>query len=100
MLHQAGESDHDLAAMRVVCAHATEPQAVLLRAVEHGEFLFRNESVALAPREAHGVAVSLEVQEQFGSIVVFPRACVDSTAPKPDDKRKMLDADRTLILTR
>src|SRR4051794_12950301 len=30
MLHQAREGDHDLAAMRIVCAHATKPQAVFL----------------------------------------------------------------------
>ena len=38
VVHHAGEVGDDLAAFGVVAAHAAEPQAILLRAVEDGEF--------------------------------------------------------------
>src|SRR5882724_6571433 len=38
--HHLRERGHDLAAPRVVRAHAAEPQAIFLAAVEDGQFLF------------------------------------------------------------
>jgi hypothetical protein len=39
VVHDAGEVGDDLAAFGVVAAHAAEPEAILLRAVEDGQFL-------------------------------------------------------------
>ena len=59
--HDGCERSDDLAATRVVGAHAAEPEAVLLGTVEDGELLFGDEFVALSLREAHGVAVAFKI---------------------------------------
>ena len=41
VVHDAGEVGDDLAAVGIVAAHAAEPEAVLLRAVEDGEAWLR-----------------------------------------------------------
>ena len=91
------ERRHNLAALGVVAAHAAHPKGVLLGAVEEGEFEFLDEFVALRGGEAHGVAVTFEVEEEFAAVVVFPGAGVDDAAAEADDYRQMFDADRALV---
>ena len=69
MLHDAGEVGDDLAALGIVAAHAAEPEAVLLRAVEDGEGLLLDKFVALGGGEAEGVAVFFEGEEELGAVV-------------------------------
>ena len=98
VLHDAGEVGDDLAALGVVAAHAAEPEAVLLRAVEDGEGLFLDEFVALHGAEAEGVAVLFEGEEELGAVVVLPGAGVGRAAAQADDDGHVLDADRALVL--
>ena len=96
MPQHAGEGDDDFAALRVVRAHAAQPQAVFLRAVIDGKLVLRDELVALGRGEAERVAVALQVEEELGAVIVFPLAGVHRAAPQADDHRQMLDANRTL----
>ena len=91
---------HDLAPLRIVRAHAAEPQAVFLRAVEDRKFLFLDEFSRSLAAKAERVAVALEVQKQFGAVVVFPLARVHRAAAQADDDRQVLDADGTLVFAR
>ncbi len=100
MAHHLREGGYDLAALRIVAAHAAEPQAIFLRAVEDGELLFRDKFVALGGGEAERVAVALQVQEELGAVVVFPLAGVDCAAAQADDHRQVLHADGALKLAR
>src|SRR5579883_505978 len=50
--HHSGERSDDLPALWIVAAHASQPQTVFLGSVEDREFLFLNELLALARREA------------------------------------------------
>ena len=61
----ARQGQHDFAALRVVCAHAAQPEAVLLGAVEEGEGLFGDELVAFGGWKAERVAGFFE-GEGFG----------------------------------
>src|SRR5262249_5601235 len=77
MLHHPSERRDDLAPSRIVSAHASQPQEVLLRAVERREVLLRDEFVALAGAETERVAVLLQRKEQLGAVIVLPLAGVD-----------------------
>ncbi len=98
MVHDAGEVGHDLAAVRVVGAHAAEPEAVLLRAVEDGQRGAGDEFVALGGGQAEGVAGPFQREEELGAVGVLPRAGVGGAAAQADDDGQVLDADRALVL--
>ena len=98
VLHDAGKVGYDLAALGVKAAHAAQPEAVLLRAVEDGEALLGNEFIALHGAEPEGVALAFEGEEELGAIGVFPGSGVDGSAAETDDDGEMLDADRALEL--
>ncbi len=100
VVHDAGEVGDDLAALGVVGAHAAQPQAVFLRAVEEGELLPLDELVAFGGAEAECVGAALEGEEEFGAVVVFPCAGVDRAAAQADEDGEVLDADRALELAR
>jgi hypothetical protein len=72
MLHHPRKTRDDLATLRIVRAHAAQPQTVFLRAVENRKLLLLDEFVALAGTEPERVAVALERQEQLGAVIVFP----------------------------
>ena len=55
VIHHAGEVGDDLAALGIVSAHAAEPQAVFLGAVEDGELLLLDKFVALGGAHAECV---------------------------------------------
>ena len=82
--------------LRIVGAHAAEPEAVFLRAVEDGKLLLLDELVALGGAEAQRVAVAFEREKELGAVIVFPCAGVHGAAPQADDDGQMLDADRAL----
>jgi len=94
----ARQGQHRLAALRVVCAHAAEPQAVGLRAVVNRQPILLDETQALAGGEAESVPGALQVQEQPGAVFVLPLAGVYGGAPQSHDRRQVLDAHRTLKL--
>jgi hypothetical protein len=94
----ARQGEHRLAALRVVCAHAAEPEAVRLGSVVNRQAIFLDEVLALAGGEIEGVAVPLKVPEQPGAVLVLPLAGVHGGAPEADDHRQVLDAHRTLKL--
>jgi hypothetical protein len=96
--HDAGEVGDDLAALGVVAAHAAEPEAVLLGAVEDGEGLLRDELVALHRAETEGVSGLLEGEEELGAVGVLPDAGVGGAAAEADEDGQVLDADRALEL--
>ncbi len=96
--HDAGEVGDDLAAVGIVGAHAAEPKAVLLGAIEDGQVGSGNEFVALGCGQAEGVAGFFECQEELGAVGIFPRAGVCGSAAQADDNGQVLDADRTLVL--
>ena len=96
VVHHAGEVGDDFAAFGVVSAHAAEPEAIFLRAVEDGELLFLDELVALESADAEGIDAAFESEEELGAVIVFPRAGVDRAAAQADDDGEMLDADRAL----
>src|SRR5208337_1413005 len=90
--------NNHLAAPWVVAAHAAQPQAILLAAVEDGQPGLLNELVALAGGQAQGVRAALQSQEELGAVVVRPGAGVDRAAAQADEDGKMLDAHRALEL--
>ena len=96
MAHDAGEVGDNLAAVGVVGAHAAQPEAVLLRAVEEGQPGAGDELVALGGGQAEGVAGSLQCQKQFRPVGVLPRAGVGGAAAQADQYGQVLDADRAL----
>src|ERR1035437_3012024 len=96
----ARQRQYRLAALRIVCAHAAEPEAVFLRAVVIRQAILLNELLPLAGGEPQGVAGALQVEEQPGAVIVLPPARVDRAAPQSDDDRQMLYAHRTLELAR
>src|SRR5215472_3131571 len=98
--HHGGERCDNLPALRVVSAHASQPQTILLAAVKDGQFLFLNELVALGGGEAQRVSIAFQIQEQLGSIVVFPFTGVYRAAPQADDYGEMLHPDGALEFTR
>ena len=63
MIHHAREGSDDLAAARIVRAHAAEPQAIFLRAVEDRKLLLLDEFVAFRGAEAERVAVAFQRQK-------------------------------------
>ena len=85
---------------RIVRAHAAEPQAVLLRAVEDGQRILLDKFVALRRAHAQRVAAAFERQKELGSVIVLPCAGVDRAAPQADDDGHVLDAHRALELAR
>src|SRR5262249_10163483 len=98
MLHHTREARDDLAALRIVGTHATQPQTVFLRAIEDRKLLLLDELVALRCTETERVAVALQRQEQLGAVVVVPLTGVHRAAPQPDDHRQVLYTHRALIL--
>src|SRR5579884_57951 len=93
----ARECQHDLAALRIVSAHAAEPQAVFLRAVVEGQLVLLDEFLALGGGEPESVAVALQIEEELGAVVVLPLAGVHRAAPQANDYGQVLDADRALV---
>src|ERR1017187_9011378 len=85
VIQNAREVGHDLAALRIVGAHASQPQAVLLRPVKDGQRRLLDKLVALRCGHAQRVAASLQGQEELGAVVVFPRAGVHRAASQADD---------------
>jgi len=96
MAHDAGEVGDNLATVGVVGAHAAEPEAVLLRAVEDRQRGAGDELVALGGGQAEGVAGFFEREEELGAVGVLPRAGVGGAAAQADEDREVLDADRAL----
>ena len=94
--HDAGEVGDDLAAVRVVGAHAAEPEAVFLGAVEDGELGAGDELVAFGGGQAESVAGFLQCEEELGAVGVLPCAGVGGAATQADDDGQVLDAHRTL----
>src|SRR3954453_15336658 len=99
MLHYGCERHDDFTAARIVRSHAAKPEAVLLRAVENRKLLLGDKLVALGLREAHCIAIALEIEEELCTVIVFPRTRIHSAAAQPDNHREVLDAYRALILT-
>src|SRR5579883_289349 len=93
----ARERKHNLAALRIVCPHAAEPEAVFLRAVVKRQLVLLDEFLALGGGEAESVPVALQIEEQLGAVVVLPLPGVDRAAPQADDHGQVLDADRALV---
>src|SRR6185503_14278663 len=93
-LHQR---DDNVTTLRIVRAHAPQPEAVLLRAVEDWKPGLLDELVALGRREAHGISIALEIQEELGAVLVLPLARVHCSTPQTDDDRQVLDSDRALV---
>ena len=100
MRHHAGEVGDDLAAVGIVAAHAAEPEAIFLCAVEDRQPGAGDELVAFGGGQAERVAGFLQREEQLGAVGVFPRAGVGGAAAQPDDDGQVLDADGTLELAR
>jgi hypothetical protein len=100
MLHHAGEGGDDLAALRIVSAHAAQPETVLLGAVENRKLFFGDELVAFGRAESQRIAIAFEGEKQLGAVAVFPLAGVHRAAAEPYDDRKVFDADRALIFAR
>ena len=94
--HDAGEVGDDLAGVGVVAAHAAEPEAVLLGAVEDGEGGAGDELVALGGGQAEGVAGAFEGEEELGAVGVLPGAGVGCAAAQADEDGEVLDADGAL----
>ena len=66
MLHaRDAERGDDFAALRIVGAHAAEPQAVLLRAVEDRELLLLDELVALACEKPSALPLRSRLRNSF-----------------------------------
>ena len=61
--HDAGEIGDDFAAFGIVSAHAAQPEAVFLGAVEDRKLLLVDEFLALGGGEAQGVAVAFQIEE-------------------------------------
>src|SRR6185437_2579650 len=97
MTHDGCKRANNFSAARIVRAHAPEPEAVFLAPIENWEFLFGYELVALGLREAHGVAVPLQIQEKLGAVVVLPCSGVDRAAAQANDHGQMLNPDRALV---
>ena len=85
MPHHAREGGDDLAALRIVGAHAAEPQAIFLGAVEDRQLFLGDELVALGRAEAERVAVAFEREKQLGAVAVLPLAGVHRAAAQADD---------------
>src|SRR5579872_7549795 len=83
--------------MRIISAHAAQPQAVFLAAVENGQLVFLDEFLPFARRKTQGVAIALQRQKEFRAVLVLPFAGIDGAAPQPNDLREMLDSYRTGI---
>ena len=100
MIDDAGEVGDNLASVGIVRAHAAEPQAVLLSAVEDGQLGVGDELVPLGCGQAERVAGLFQREEQLGAVGVFPRTRVGRSAPQTDDNRQVLNADRALVFAR
>src|SRR6516162_1706326 len=94
----AHECQHDFAALRIIGAHAAQPQAVFLGGVVERQRIRFDEFLAFAPRQAQRIAVALEVEEKLGAVLVLPLSSVHGAAPQPDDHGQVLNADRALEL--
>src|SRR5438128_602011 len=99
MPQHGNQRQDNVTALRIVRTHASQPKAILLRAVVKGKLALLQELLPLARGEAHRIAVAFQVEEQRGSIVVLPFAGVHRSAPQPDDDGDVLDSHRTLVLT-
>ena len=97
--HDLDEAADDLAAFGVVAAHAAEPEAVFLGAVEDGQLLFLNKLIAFKSAQAERVGVAFEGVEELAAVLVVPLAGVGGAAPEADDDGDVFDADRALELT-
>src|SRR5665213_508213 len=100
MSHYARKRRDDLAALRIVGAHAAQPQAIFLSTVKYRKFLLLNEFVALGGAEAERVPVTFERQKQLGAVFVLPLAGVYRAAAQSDDDGHMFDADGALEFAR
>src|SRR5437660_12546440 len=89
----------DLTALRIVRAHAPQPEAIFLRAVINGQLVPLQEFLPIAGGEAHRIPITFEVEEKFGPVVVLPLACVHGPAPQADDDWHMLNPYWALLLT-
>ena len=86
--------------MRVVGAHAAEPETILLGSVEDGERGAGDELVALGGGQAERVAGFLQREEELGAVGVLPGAGVGGAAAQADEDGQVLDADGALVLAR
>src|SRR5215471_9828471 len=84
--------------MRVICAHATQPQAVRLRSVVNRQLMPFNEFLTLARGETQRVTVSLQGQKQLGSVFVLPFASINGATAQAHDDRQVLNSHGTRIL--
>src|SRR6185369_5271012 len=82
----------------IVRAHASQPETIFLRAVVNGKLALLDKLLPLARGETHRVSVTLQVEEQLGSVLVFPLTRVHRPAPQADDDRDVLNPHRTLFL--
>jgi hypothetical protein len=57
----ARQRQHDFAALRIVRAHAAQPEAIFLRAVVNRQLVFLDEFLPLAGGESQRIAVALQV---------------------------------------
>ena len=64
VVHDAGEVGDDFAALGVVAAHAAEPEAIFLCAVEDGELLLLDEFVALGCARGRGRCCRVRERER------------------------------------
>ena len=98
MAHDAGKVGDDLSALGIERAHAAQPKAVLLASVEEGEPGVGDELISLRRRQAEGVALLFQREEEAGAVPVVPRSGVDGSAAEADEDGQVLDADRALVL--
>src|SRR5262245_55742619 len=100
MRHYLREGCNNFAALRIITAHAAEPQTILLSAVENRKLLFLDKFVAFGSTEAERVAIAFQREKQFRSIVVFPLARIHGATPQSDDDGQMFDPNGALKFAR
>src|SRR5262249_6579975 len=94
------QREDNFASLRIVRAHTSEPETILLRAVVNGQLAPFQKFLPFARGESHRIAVALQVEEQLGSVFVLPFARVNGAPAQTDDDREMLDSHRALVFTR
>src|SRR5665213_2454844 len=98
ILHHPRKIAHNLAALRIVTAHASQPQAILLRPVEDGQLLSLNKFIALAWAYPQRIAAAFQGKEEFRAVIVLPCAGIYRASPQTNDDRQVLDTHRALKL--
>ena len=82
--HHPRKIRNNLAPLRVITPHASQPQTVLLRAIEDRKLLLRNKLVALRRAHPQRIPLLLQRQKKLRPIRVFPRARIHRAAPQPN----------------